>query len=111
MTVLAVDFDGVIHDPTHRDPGKKMGKPVPGAKQALCLFREQGHEIIVHTIRATIPAKSKHVEDWLDYFDIPWDQVTAVKPDADFFIDDKALHFKDWATTLEVLGIIERLRA
>jgi ribonucleotide monophosphatase NagD (HAD superfamily) len=33
--VIAVDFDGVVHDYKHPLPDRRMGEPIEGAKVAL----------------------------------------------------------------------------
>jgi hypothetical protein len=96
MSTIAVDFDGVIHNEYDVDPGRRMGKPFPGAKENLSRYEGEGHAIIVHTLRGKDP---KHVEDWLDYFGIPYHDVTNKKPDADVFIDNRGLYHQDWDST------------
>lgn len=98
--ILAVDFDGVIHDPENRAPGFKMGRPVDGAVEALASLVEAGHTVIVHTVRSD---SDRHVSKWLAYFHIPHHSVTNIKPNADVFIDDKAVRFTDWQSTLAAL--------
>lgn len=96
---LAIDFDGVIHDYQHPVEGRKMGAPLPGAKEAIDKLNKQGHLIIIHTVRP-----SKHVADWLDYYDIRgmvWDM--PGKPNADLYIDDRAVHHTEWPNTLEAI--------
>lgn len=102
---LAIDFDMVIHDPNNVEKGFKMGQPIFGARDALKELRRKGHTIIIHTVRGNNP---KHVEDWLKFYDIPFDQVTREKPnDIAFFIDDHALRFRgNWQ---ETIGEMERL--
>lgn len=114
--VVAVDFDHTIHNPDDREPGYRMGKPYPGAKEALEEFRRVGARIVIHTCRARTPdgvwdgpwiGTAKHVEDWLNYFGIPYDEVTALKPVAHAYIDDKAVAFEgDWEhTKMEALAL------
>lgn len=91
--ILAIDFDDTIHDTKNPAPGRKMGPPLEGAKDALIEFKRQGHTIIIHTAQSSF----KHIEDWLHYFDIPFDEVTNIKPLAACYIDDKAIHFTAWS--------------
>ncbi len=120
-TTVAVDFDGTIHNQEDREPGYRMGKPFPGAKWALDVLRTAGVRIVIHTLRArpseTVDGvrwdnSAQHVKDWLDYFDIPYDEVTALKPIADAYVDDKAVPFTgDWVHTLaEVRGMLTAAR-
>lgn len=77
-----------------------MGLPVPGARDALLTFKAQGDTIIIFTARD----KFKPVEDWLSYFEIPYDQITNVKPPkAEVFIDDRAIRFTTWGQVLKYL--------
>lgn len=96
--VAAIDFDHTIHNPEDRERGFKMGKPFAGAKEALTRLGELGAKIVIHTCRATDTAE--HVAAWLDYFEIPYDEITALKPMADVYVDDRAVPFLgDWADT------------
>lgn len=98
--VIAIDFDGTIHDWNNPKPGMRMGPPMPGAKDALQSFKASGHTIYIFTVRGG-PGERKHVEDWLHYYDIPFDWVTNVKIPADWYIDDRAIHFTDWTQAVQ----------
>lgn len=104
--VAALDFDGVIHNPDDREPGRRMGRPYPGAKEAISRLKELGAKIVIHTCRAR-PTEfidgelwengTQHVADWLTFFEIPYDQITSIKPLADVYLDDRAVPFDgDW---------------
>ena len=101
--ILAIDFDGVIHDDKNPPIGKRMGPPIKGAKEALISFRNQHHRIIIFTLRAVTLNGAAHVRAWLVYFGIPFDDVTGMKPAADVYIDDKAITFRDWDETISIL--------
>ncbi len=99
--ILAIDFDGTIHDYKNPTPGRKMGPPVRGARDALVGLKASGHTIHIYTIWR----QSSHgaIRDWMDYYDIPFDHVTNIKGQADAYIDDKAIRFTNWE---EVIGIV-----
>lgn len=99
--VVAVDFDGVIHNPGDVAPGYRMGRPVPGAQDGMRQLAAAGHTLIVHTVRGDTGG---HVSAWLRHFDIPFHGVTNVKPDADVYLDDKAVRFTTWVDALGVLA-------
>ncbi len=101
--ILAIDFDQTIHDKLHPVEGKKMGLPMPGAQAAMDELYQQKHKIIIFTTMATTPTGKQAVEDWLEFYDIDFHEVTAVKPNAAVFIDDKALHHTDWESTMQQL--------
>lgn len=94
--IWAIDFDGVIHEPTNRVKGYKMGRPVDGARNALLRLRENDHEIIIHSARALVPSGMKSIEDWMQYFEIPYDYIIE-KPIANFYVDDRAITFRGWS--------------
>ena len=102
--VFAIDFDGVLHD-QNPDPGRKMGKPLPRAKEAMMLLKEGGHRVIIFTHRAA--SNQYHVAEWLKFFGIPYDEITAVKPNADYFIDDRGVHFVSWDELIPKLSTLK----
>ena len=100
MSILAVDFDGVLMDPTNRKPGKRMGEPVEGAVAAMQRLHQQGHTLIIHTVRGNRP---DHVAEWLRFFGIPYDSI-ADKPEAAYYVDDRGLRFTSWSQTLQEIS-------
>lgn len=96
--VIGVDFDGVLHDPNNRKPGRKMGEPVEGAIDSMKRLSYSGHDLIIHTVRGGEP---KHVEDWLKHFEIPYHSVTNIKPNADLYLDDRGYRFVSWTNAME----------
>lgn len=103
--ILAIDFDNTIHDIKQPLSGRKMGGPMPQALEALETLYDSGHQVIVHTCMATSKGGKQAVEDWLDYYGVEYHSVTATKPQADYYVDDKAITHTDWPTTLLSLGI------
>lgn len=63
-----------------------------GAKEAICRLKEAGHTLIIHTARN----KFTPVAEWFAFYGIPYSTITNIKPNADVFIDDKAITFKTW---------------
>jgi hypothetical protein len=97
---LAIDFDGVIHDFKHPIEGKRMGPPIEGTKESLKKLRSKGHKLTVFTIWGDIKGK-KIISDYMKFYELPFDEITNIKPQADYYIDDKAIHFTDWSETLK----------
>ena len=98
--IIACDFDGVLCDSNTIRPGFRMGEPMPGAVEALLTLHRQGDAIIVFTARD----RFQPVEEWLQHFGIPYSRVTNVKPpEAECFIDDKAIRFTSWKQVMEYL--------
>jgi histidinol phosphatase-like enzyme len=100
---LAIDFDGTIHDPFNVKKGYKMGQPVQGAATAIKQLQTMGHEIVIFPTWADNMQRRKAIVDWLEYFKVPFDDITSVKPDCDFYIDNNAIRFESWPQTLEAL--------
>jgi hypothetical protein len=101
---LAIDWDDVIHDRDSRPKGKKLGLPYPNVDGILEDLIQDGHEVIIFTVVASNSSGKKAVEDWLEYFDIPYTRVTAVKEDADVYVDNKAVRHTSWRSTIKELN-------
>lgn len=102
--VLSIDFDGVIHDYKKPLKDKRMGAPIQDAEHFVKHLYDRGFVIKVYTVKATTESGKRAVEDWLKYYVIPFHEVTAIKPNAALYIDDKALHFTDWMQAYEDIG-------
>ncbi len=107
MVTLAVDFDGVLHDSGHPEPGHKMGPPVDGAVQAVIDLSHLGHTVIVHSCRANTNAGLEAMVEWLDWAGLAddvkvWDQ--PGKPRADCYLDDRAVAFTSWDEAWTEIG-------
>lgn len=95
--VIAIDFDGVIHD--HKNPveGRKMGKPIEGAKEALTSLSKK-YEIIIFSVWGD--EKNNTIEDFMKFYELPYNSITNIKPRAEFYIDDKGIKFTNWQEVL-----------
>jgi hypothetical protein len=118
---ICVDFDGTIVDFAY----PHIGKIKPGVKEALTRLKELGYNIIIYSCRTSryypetfTEARNKVTIAEMIWFlkeaGIPYDEVddgTKGKPFADFYIDDKAVEFKDnWpeiAARIEKEGILK----
>ena len=107
---LAIDFDGVIHN--HNlgfHDGTCYGDPIKGAIDAVKLLSKK-YTIIIFTCKANpdrplIEGKTgtELVWGWLKKYNIDKyiKDVTYNKPNALFYIDDKAIAFNNWNNTLK----------
>jgi predicted phosphatase len=91
--VIAVDFDGVIHDFKNPVKGRRMGAPIEGTQDALKRLRGLGWKIIIFSVWGGEP---KAIKDFMDYYKLPYDSITNIKPQADVYLDDKAVRFTNW---------------
>lgn len=105
--ILAIDFDGVIHDNKNPVEGRKMGAPIEGAKDALWGFQTRGDKIIIFCVWASGKAIGTII-DWCKFYDIPYSDITNIKPHCDIYIDDKAIRFTNWRETEMMVRDIEQ---
>ena len=100
MKTVALDFDGVIHNYKEPKPGRKMGPPIPGTKDALELLKSAGYTIIIHSCN-----RAQAIKDFMSYYQLPYDSIWEGqgKPVADAYLDDKAIKFVHWDQVLSAL--------
>jgi hypothetical protein len=110
--VIAIDFDGVIHSfELGFHDGTIYGTPILGSIEAIKKISKK-YKIVIYTAKAKkdrplINGKTgiELVWEWLKKYDINQyiQEVTAEKPRAICYIDDKAIRFIDWNQTLNDL--------
>lgn len=109
---LAIDFDGVIHKNSKGFfDGTVYDDPVEGSYIALEKLAKQYRLIIfsakARTDRPLIQGKTgiELIWEWLEKHNLKQfiSEVVSEKPRALYYIDDKAIHFTDWDSTLNKL--------
>lgn len=110
---LAIDFDDTIMDRTNKNPGYRMGQPMPGAVAYLQKLNKMGHSIFIFTARnVNLPTAHKAVEDWLKYYNIPHNGITNIKqPYFDLIIDNRAIAFTGWTGILTKVEKFAKLQS
>ncbi|MGM1050637.1 MAG: capsular biosynthesis protein [Bacillota bacterium] len=103
---VVVDLDGTIC--TLKKNGESYNDviPLPGAIETLNWLHREGHKIIIYTARnmrtcdgnvgRVIKNVGKITIDWLEKYNIPYDEIVFGKPDGDIYIDDKGFQFMNW---------------
>ena len=93
--ILAIDFDGVIHNWQQPKPDRKMGPPMEGAKEAITRLKRDGYHIIIHSCN-----RAGVIADWMAYYEIPYTSVWQGqgKPVADRYLDNLGVRFTSWAS-------------
>jgi hypothetical protein len=110
--VIAIDFDGVIHSfELGFHDGTIYGTPIPGSIEAIKKISKK-YKIVIYTAKAKkdrplINGKTgiELVWEWLKKYNIDQyiQEITAEKPRAICYIDDKAIRFINWNQTLNDL--------
>ncbi len=109
---IGIDFDGVIHECSkgYYD-GTIYDDPIDGAHTALKNLSER-YTVIVYTCKAKSDRElvngktgTQLIWDWLNKHDLAKyiSNVTAEKPRAVCYIDDKGIRFDNWKNCLESL--------
>ena len=109
---IAIDFDGVIHsfELGYHD-GTIYGTPLPGSLENIKRLSNK-FKIVIYTAKAKpdrplINGKTgiELVWEWLEKYDVAKyiSEITAEKPRAICYIDDKAIRFIDWEQTIKDL--------
>ena len=103
---IMIDLDGTICE--LRRPGQSYGEvaPVPGAIERIRELRAAGHYVIVATARnmktceGNLGRVLKNVGmitlEWLARHGVEFDEIYFGKPNADLYIDDRAVRFASW---------------
>ena len=115
---LGIDFDGVIHDDNLGfHDGTIYGEPVKGSIDAIKLLSNH-FNIIIFTAKAKkdrplVGGKTgvQLVSDWLQKYDILKyvSEITAEKPRALLYIDDKGYRFDNWKETLKFVKLLSEV--
>ncbi len=115
---LCFDLDGSICENKTGTMTYSDVKPLPGAVETLKKLKADGHYIIIQTARhmrtyqanhGKILANLQYLYDWLNKWEISYDELLIGKPDVDLFVDDKGYHHEDWKTTEQYLhDLIQR---
>lgn len=110
MIRLSIDLDGVIASFKEEGQSYSDVKPIPGAKETISSLRRKGHYIIINTARhmktcngnqsLVIKRIGKMTLDWLEKYEIEYDEIYFGKPFADVYIDDNAFRFTSWDNIL-----------
>jgi histidinol phosphatase-like enzyme len=109
---LAIDFDGVIHKSSKSFyDGTIYDDPVDGVEEALKQL-SRDYTLIIYTCKANperplINSKTgtELIWDWLRKYELDSyiDDIVYGKPNAKYYIDDKAICFIDWNQILKVV--------
>jgi len=107
MMRICIDLDGVICTLKMQNESYADVLPVDGVIEKINGLKESGHYIIINTARhmktcngnvSLVMAKVAQITlEWLDRYQVQYDEILFGKPWADIYIDDNALRFNSWA--------------
>lgn len=97
---IIIDLDGTICT-EEKSFSRSLAKVQVGAYEAITKLYNDGHTIIIYSGRTWM--EYEMTVDWLLKNKIPYHQLVMGKPIGDVWIDDRALHFENWADTLKKL--------
>lgn len=110
---IVIDLDGTICPIKEKDQLYSELQPLPGAVEKLRELKDSGHYLIIMTARnmATQEANlgkvmkniGKITLDWLEQYQVPYDEIYFGKPNAHIYIDDRAFRFQTWEQINEEL--------
>lgn len=92
---VVFDFDGVIHSYKSGWKGASVciDPPVDGIKDVIDKLHDDGYLVVVQSSRCATQLGKEAVQKYLDINDIYADDITAEKPAAIAYIDDRAICF------------------
>tara|TARA_Y100000593_G_C4302406_1_gene334048 strand:- start:827 stop:1213 length:387 start_codon:yes stop_codon:yes gene_type:complete len=106
---LAIDFDGVIHKSSKSfHDGTIYDEPVDGVGEALKKLSKD-YTLIIYTCKANpdrplVNGKTgiELIWEWLEKYDFDGyiEDITYTKPNAKYYIDDKAVRFTNWDSVI-----------
>ncbi|MDC0856866.1 sugar phosphate nucleotidyltransferase [Candidatus Nitrosopelagicus sp.] len=100
---IVFDLDGVICE--LKKPSESYSEVIPKKKviQKMRNLKAEGHYLIIHTgrhmrtcdgdVAKVIEKIGKITEDWLEKWEVPYDELVFGKPYADIYIDDLGIEF------------------
>lgn len=107
MKVVCVDFDGVIHRYSKGwQDGSIYDPPMKGAKKELGRLVSKGYKVVILTTRLNPEAnddvnlEKNKITKWLAdngfQAGVHYHDITAIKPKAGIYIDDRGIRFTNW---------------
>lgn len=103
---ICIDLDGTICE--IRKVGESYSDILPkkGVKEIIDNLKKNGHIIVIYTARnmntqghnigKVLKNVGKVTLDWLEKYQIQYDEIFFGKPNADLIIDDRCIRFEDW---------------
>jgi phosphoglycolate phosphatase-like HAD superfamily hydrolase len=105
MGTIAVDFDGVLNTYDGWKGGDELFEPRPGAKEFIDELFRRGFNVVIYSTRG-----EHKLRPWLLKYNFnPHIQISASRPAAICYVDDRAVSFRGDFTA--ALYAIEHFKA
>ena len=107
--IYCFDIDGVLCINTN---GKyEKAEPFSDVIAKVNALYDSGHRIILYTARGSTTGHDwrEFTENQLRLWGVKYHELFMGKPDADVYVDDKAMNLTDWERKLSVLNVGPRL--
>ncbi len=108
---IVIDLDGTICPIKQKDQSYADLLPNEGAVEKIKALKASGHYIIIQTARNMATCESnlgkvmknigKITLEWLEKYDVTYDEIFFGKPNAEIYIDDRAFRYNNWAEISE----------
>lgn len=100
--IYCFDIDGTLC--TNTDGEYRQAQAFPEVIVQVNQLYEQGHRIILYTARGSTTGIDwrKVTEEQMKLWGVKYHELFFGKPTADLYIDDKAVHIKDWKASAQV---------
>lgn len=102
---IIIDLDGTIFS-EERTFSRSLAKPLRGAVRSINALYKEGHRIILYSSRSW--QEYEMTEHWLRHFKVKYHQLYMGKPVGDVWIDDRALRFENWTTTIQKIKNLKK---
>lgn len=103
--IVAIAFDGCIHDYHGWNGPTPTGEPIPGSLEALRRLRSNGCRPVIFSTR-----RHEEIRQWLQKWNFPDVEITDKKPPFLVLVDDRAVTF-DGKWTLEFVDSLASFQA
>ena len=94
---LIIDMDGTICT-EEKTFSRSLAKPKDGVVESINKLYHEGHTIIIYSARSWM--EYEMTAAWLDNHGVKYNQLVMGKPIGDYWIDDRAISFKNWADVM-----------
>ena len=110
---IAIDFDGVIHKSSKSfHDGTIYDDPIDGVEEGL-KYLSKSYRLVIYTCKANpdrplVNGKTgiELIWEWLQKYNLDKyiEDITFTKPNAKYYIDDKAVRFINWDIIMGVIN-------